>query len=134
MRIKVIVPVKEDLRKDEKEILDVFRSIQEGCIDKNVEYLKTIYTNTACLTHISGKKQSIDEFLYELDNGTLNYFKSELCDNYTITVDGDFCLMAGVLILDAKVYGNSGIWQLKMNRTFRNIDNKWYSDREVYSI
>ena len=37
MRIKVIVPVKEDLRKDEKEILDLFRSIQEGLIDKNVE-------------------------------------------------------------------------------------------------
>lgn len=127
----VIIPnVKLD--DDEREVIDLFAKIQNAMILKDISFLKGIYLPDSSLTHISGKVQSSEMFLSELESGVLNYFKSVLCDGFKVSVDGDLAILEGELDLTAKVYGSSGTWHLDMWRSFKKVDGVWFSLKEVY--
>ncbi|MBQ1644472.1 MAG: nuclear transport factor 2 family protein [Treponema sp.] len=53
------------------------RAAMERYFDKNLIF-----------THMSGKKQTREEFIGEIMDGTLNYFKVDTKD-YSISVNGD---------------------------------------------
>ena len=76
-------------------------------------------------THMSGKIQSKDEFLEEIEDGTLNYYKSET-NNPVIIVDGNVATLKASVTLTAKVYGSSGTWTLNTNARFEKIEGVWY--------
>ena len=108
------------------EILDRFIEFQNALIDKNEHKLNEIILDDYELVHMSGKRQSKKEFIDEVMDGTLNYFKSEII-NPTVLHDGDSSatLIADVT-LTAKVYGAQGKWTLNTVAGFEKIDGVWY--------
>ena len=75
-------------------------------------------------THMSGKKQTREEFIGEIMDGTLNYFKVDTKD-YSIRVDGDTAHMKVTHTLTAKVYGMSDSWTLGGENTYKKRDGIW---------
>lgn len=109
---------------EEKEVYAAYQAINAAMIEKDRTTLERYFDENLTFTHMSGKKQTRDEFIGEIMDGTLNYFKIET-KNYSINVDGDTAQMKVTHTLTAKVYGMSGAWTLTGENTYRKRNGIW---------
>ena len=108
------------------EIINRFIEFQYALIEKNEEKLNEIIGDDYELVHMSGKTQSKSEFIGEVMDGTLNYFKSEIEEPTVLWDDEDNASMIADVTLTAKVYGNEGKWTLNTVASFKKIGEEWY--------
>ncbi len=113
-----------EMTNEQKEVLKTFETMQQAMIDKNLDTLYSIVTEDKTFTHMSGKKQTKEEFFGEIEDGTLNYYKYQI-KNLNIAVDGDHATLNADVTLTAKVYGMSGSWTLGTHQNFIKIDQEW---------
>ena len=110
---------------DKEQIKELYRNYWQYMIAKNVEGLKSIMSKDYCLLHMTGVKQSADEFLSGLKNGTFNYFSAEH-DAIEVNVNGDAASMIGKSRVVAAVYGGGkDSWRLQGDFTLRKINGEW---------
>ena len=110
----------------DNEIIDRFIEFQQALIDKDKIKLNDILTERYELIHMSGKKQSKEEFIGEIMDGTLNYFKSEIIEPTILWDDNERATLIADVTLTAKVYGFNGKWTLDTTVDFEKIDGEWY--------
>ena len=115
----------KELTQEQKEVLNRFVEFQKAMIEKDSEKLNELMLDNYTLTHMSGKTQTKEEYINEIMDGTLNYYKS-IIDNPTITVDDKKAVLKADVTLDAKVYGIKGTWTLHSEQTMEKINEKWY--------
>ena len=124
--MKVSVINKRNLTDIQKEVLERFIAFQEAMIEKDLEKLNEIICDNYTLTHMSGKTQTKQEFIDEIMDGTLNYYRS-MINNPDIRICGENkALFKADVTLEAKVYGMKGTWTLHSQQTMEKINNKWY--------
>lgn len=111
------------------EILDRFIEFQQALIDKDDVKLNEILTDGYELVHMSGKRQTKQEFISEVMDGTLNYYRSEIIEPTVLWDDGEKATLVGDVMLTAKVYGIEGKWTLDTAVDVEKIDGKWYFTR-----
>ena len=115
----------KDMMNTEKEkVLQVFETMQQAMIDKDLDTLRLITSEDKTFTHMSGKKQTREEFFEEIRNGTLNYYRYEINNLQIDIADDTACLRADVT-LTARVYGMSGSWTLDTRQNFRKENGSW---------
>lgn len=107
------------------EIINRFMEFQQALIDKD-EKLNEIIDDNYELVHMSGKRQSKSEFIEEVMDGTLNYFKSEIEEPTILWDDENNASFIGDVTLTAKVYGIEGKWTLNTVVNFIKVDDIWY--------
>ena len=110
----------------DNEIIDRFMEFQQALIDKDESKLNEILTEKYELVHMSGKKQSKEEFIGEIMDGTLNYYKSEIIEPTILWDDNERATLIADVTLTAKVYGINGKWTLDTTVDFEKIDGEWY--------
>lgn len=115
----------KELTQEQKEVLKIFIEFQKAMIEKDSEKLNELMQDNYTLTHMSGKTQTKEEYIDEIMDGTLNYYKS-IIDNPTITIGDDKAVLKADVTLDAKVYGIKGTWTLHSEQTMEKINEKWY--------
>ena len=103
---------------EEKEVYTAYQAINTAMVKKDRTTLERYFDEKLTFTHMSGKKQTREEFIGEILDGTLNYFKVNTKD-YKIQVDGDTARMKVTRTLTAKVYGMSGSWTLGGENTYK---------------
>ena len=108
------------------EILDRFVEFQQALIDKDEAKLDEILTEKYELVHMSGKKQTKQEFISEIMDGTLNYYMSEIIEPTILWDDNERATLVGDVTLTAKVYGVNGKWTFDTRVDFGKIDGEWY--------
>ena len=110
---------------DEDQIKELYRTYWQSMIDKNAQGLREILSDDYYLRHMTGVKQSVDEFLKGLLNGTFNYYSAEH-DEITVHVDGDTAIMTGKSRVLAAVYGGGkNSWRLQGDFTLRKEQDNW---------
>ena len=110
---------------DEEQIKELYRTYWPYMIDKNAQGLREIMADDYYLRHMTGVKQSVDEFLKGLLNGTFNYYSAEH-DEITVRVDGDTATMIGKSRVLAAVYGGGkNSWRLQGDFTLRKEQDNW---------
>ena len=109
---------------EEKEVYSAYEAINKAMIEKDRVAMELYFNKNLTFTHMSGKKQTREEFIGEIMDGTLNYFKVDTKD-YSISVDGDTAHMKVTHILTAKVYGISGIWTMSGENTYKKSGGIW---------
>ena len=110
----------------DREILNRFIEFQQALIDKDGDKLNEIILDDYQLVHMSGKTQSKAEFIAEVMDGTLNYYKSEILDPTFLWDDDENVSMIADVTLTAKVYGINGKWTLNTVASFVKIEGEWY--------
>lgn len=123
--MKVSVINKKNLTPVQEEILQRYMDFQQSMIEKDLEKLNEIICDDYTLTHMSGRTQTKQEFIDEIIDGTLNYYKSTI-DNPIITIYDENAEIKADVTLDAKVYGMKGTWTLNSRQTMKKINDKWY--------
>lgn len=110
---------------EEEKIAELYKDYWDYMIEKNIEGLKNLMTSDYCLFHMTGVRQTADEFLEGLKNGTFNYY-SAVHDEIKVVVDGDSATMIGKSRVVAAVYGGGkGRWRLQGDFTLRKENGNW---------
>lgn len=109
----------------EREVLDCFVEYQQALIDKNEVKLNELMDKNYVLTHMSGKKQTKEEFIGEVMDGTLNYFKSEIHDPNILFDDDENATLISDVTLSARVYGVESKWTINTVMDFKKINGRW---------
>ena len=110
---------------DEEQINELYRTYWNYMIDKNAEGLRDLMAGDYYLRHMTGVKQSVDEFLKGLLNGTFNYYSAEH-DEIIVNINGDTATMIGKSRVLAAVYGGGkNSWRLQGDFTLRKENGNW---------
>lgn len=110
---------------EEAKISELYKDYWDYMIEKNIEGLRSLMSSDYSLYHMTGVRQSADEFLKGLDNGTFNYYSAEH-DDIVVSVDGDEATMIGKSRVVAAVYGGGkGSWRLQGDFTLRKENENW---------
>ena len=109
---------------EEKEVYAAYQAINTAMIEKDRTTMERYFDENLTFTYMSGKKQTREEFIGEIMDGTLNYFKVDTKD-YSINVNGDMAQMKVTHTLTAKVYGISGSWTLGGDNTYKKRSGIW---------
>ena len=124
--MSVSVVNKGNLNDDQEEVLERFIEFQYAMIEKDFEKLNELLEDNYTLTHMSGKTQTKDEYIGEIMDGTLNYYKSIINNPIIMIKEKDKAILKADVTLDAKVYGMKGTWTLHSEQTMEKINEKWY--------
>jgi DNA-binding Lrp family transcriptional regulator len=122
----VSVILDKKLNIHEEEVLERFKEFQEAIIKKDAETLDEIMDDEYILTHMSGKTQTKAEYISEIMDGTLNYYKSTIIHPQISIFEDDYAKIIADVELDAKVYGIKGTWTLNTNISMKKMNNKWF--------
>ena len=111
---------------EEREVLlELYRQYWQFMIEKNADGLRGMMTADYCLYHMTGVKQSVEEFLRGLQDGTFNYYAAEH-DSINVQIHGDTAAMVGKSRVLAAVYGGGKHnWRLRGDFTLRKENGRW---------
>ena len=110
---------------DEKQIQNLYKDYWTGMIQKDEQGLRALMTEDYYLEHMTGVRQSREEFLAGLLAGTFNYYSADH-DAIEVSVNGDSAEMVGRSRVTAAVYGGGKKhWRLQGVFTLRKEDGFW---------
>lgn len=121
------VPVSniKSLSAEELAVLNTYRAVQQAMIDKDRATLERYYSEDQIFTHMTGKRQTREEFISDIENGELNYYTCTI-SNVTVTIDGNNATLSCTAILDAKPYNyGRNDWTFHPTVRFTRINNEW---------
>ena len=108
-----------------KEIKELYASMYRYMIAKDTENLSFLLDNSFVLVHMTGMKQTKQEYLKAIKTGTLNYFSEEL-DNIDVKISGDRAAVIGQSRVNAAVFGGGRhTWRLELDIDFIRKDGRW---------
>ena len=110
---------------EEEQIRALYREYWRCMIAKDAEGLRRLMSADYTLTHMTGLRQSAEDFLEGLQNGTFNYDSADH-DSIVVTVRGDTASMIGKSRVLAAVYGGGKhLWRLRGDFTLRKEQGVW---------
>lgn len=120
---------------DKEQIQSLYVAMYKAMMAKDTLALGKLLSDDSVLVHMTGHKQSKQEYLSEIASGVLNYYSVET-DSLDIVVNGDTAWMIGRSRVNAAVYGGGRhTWRLQMDSQLCKIDGKWlitYSKASTY--
>ncbi len=114
------------MKMDDKErITGKYKKYWQYMIAKDEEGLTSVMAKDFSLLHMTGVKQSAEQFLRGLLNGTFNYYDADH-DSIDVVIHGDRATLCGRSRVVAAVYGGGKkSWRLRGDFTLRKTDGKW---------
>ncbi len=110
---------------DEKKIQELYRDYWRGMIHKDEQRLRNLMAEDYYLEHMTGVRQTREEFLAGLRAGTFNYYSAEH-DAIEVRVNDNLAEMIGKSRVTAAVYGGGKkSWRLQGLFTLKKEDGVW---------
>ena len=75
-------------------------------------------------THMSGMKQTREEYFADIADGSLNYFTIGI-ENPVVKVDGDRATVSFTSVLNANAYGARGTYRMKGTHHYQKQGDAW---------
>lgn len=110
---------------DEKKIQELYRDYWRCMIHKDEHRLRELMDEDYYLEHMTGVRQTREEFLAGLRAGTFNYYSAEH-DAIEVRVNDNLAEMIGKSRVTAAVYGGGKkSWRLQGFFTLKKEDGAW---------
>ena len=117
----------------QQQIENLYRQMCQAMIDKDTATLNRLHADDFVLIHMTGMRQTKQQYINAIADGTLNYYSAEH-DRIEVSVHGDRATLTGRSRVCAAVFGGGRhTWplQLRFDLVFRN--NRWQLSRSVAS-
>ncbi len=114
----------EMLTKEQQEVLYEYARYWEALTEADMETLDEMIADDSTFTHMSGKKQTKEEYLADVENGRLNYIAVEI-QNPVVTINKNIASVSCTTVLTANAYGAKGAWPFTGRRMFTKQDGTW---------
>ena len=111
---------------DDKEILKkLFIDLCEASINKDIKKLKEILAPNYILIHMTGMKQTKEEYINSVQSGELLYFDF-IYESIDINTNSDEAVIIAKTKILASPFGmNKTWWNLKQKILVEKISGKW---------
>ena len=109
----------------DQEIVDRFVEFQQALVEGNMEKLDEILSDDFEFTQVPKKSQNKSEFLAEMDDGTMDFSKSDIMDPTILFDDDNSASMISKVRLTAKVNGRELRWISNTVANFKKTDGIW---------
>ena len=107
----------------------------EASINKDLDKLDEILSDDYVLVHMTGMKQSKEDYIESVKNGELSYFKTKH-ESIEVTINGNEATILGKTKTLASPFGSSkSWWNLRQDLKAKKINGKWiltYSKASSY--
>lgn len=116
----------EDIKADERNLIKkTIRKENQAMIRNDQATLKDLIAADAVMEHITGSKQSRDEWLHQISLGRMKYYSSQEDSLTVILRDSNHATADLKIILDARVYGFRNKWRLESISNLIRKNNQW---------
>ncbi len=112
------------LTDDELSVLYVQARYCQAMTDADVETMREIVSEDMTFTHMSGMKQTREEYFADIADGRLRYFTFGIEDP-VIRVDGDKATVTFTSVLNANAYGARGTYRMKGTHRYELRGGEW---------
>lgn len=110
---------------DKEQIRQAYIKMYDGMISKDERTLREVMDDSFTLVHMTGMRQSKEEFISAVLNGTLNYYSAEH-ENMPVQVKDDTAVITGQSYVAAAVFGgNRSNWHLQQKCSLKKTDEGW---------
>ncbi len=107
----------------------------EASINKDLDKLDEILSDDYVLVHMTGMKQSKEDYIESVKNGELSYFETKH-ESIEVTINGNEATILGKTKTLASPFGSSkSWWNLRQDLKAKKINGKWiltYSKASTY--
>ncbi|MCR5456725.1 MAG: nuclear transport factor 2 family protein [Clostridiales bacterium] len=112
------------LTDDELSVLYVQTRYCQAMTDADIETMRQIVSDDMTFTHMSGLKQTREEYFADIADGRLRYFTIGIEDP-VIRVDGGKATVTFTSVLNANAYGARGTYRMKGTHHYELRGGKW---------
>ncbi|MDP4106907.1 MAG: nuclear transport factor 2 family protein [Bacillota bacterium] len=110
---------------DKQQILEVYQWINDAMVNKDTKTLDDIFTENHKFVHMSGYQQSKQEWLEQIENEKMKYFKT-MPQKTTITINGHTAIFVCDTKIDARIYGIRNTWSMRVKMNFEKRGDDWH--------
>ncbi|RSJ11358.1 hypothetical protein D8824_00985 [Streptococcus intermedius] len=116
---------KTDLSKEDQEaIIARYEELQQALINQNISKLKQLLPDDYIAVHITGRRQTKEEWLKDIENGDMRYFHfTDL--HYSFSQEGNRVQLGIRQRITANIYGSEGTWSIPGTRVFEKRGGEW---------
>ena len=114
---------------DVKLLRDLYERTYAAMIGKDEAALGFLHTDDFVLVHMTGMRQSKQEYITAIIHGTLNYY-SAVTERIDVVIDHDTAAIDGQSRVEAAVFGGGRhTWPLRLRFTARRENGRWRMSR-----
>ena len=96
----------------------------QAMTEADIDTMRQIVSEDMTFTHMSGMKQTREEYFADVADGSLTYYAIGM-ENPVVEVDGDVAKVTYTSVLTANAYGARGTFRMKGTHYYRRIDGEW---------
>ena len=112
------------LNEDELSALYQAARYCQAMTEADVEIMRQIVSEDMTFTHMSGMKQTREEYFADVADGSLTYYAIGM-ENPVVAVDGDMATVTYTSVLTANAYGAQGTFRMKGTHYYQRINGEW---------
>ena len=111
---------------DKDKIIQLYKKMYTAMIAKDEPTLERVHDDSFVLVHMTGMRQSKEQYISAIMDGTLNYFSAEH-EDMLVQINGDTAVLTGKSRVSAAVFGGGRhTWRLQLHFQLMKRDESWY--------
>ncbi len=96
----------------------------QAMTEADLDTMREIVSEDMVFTHMSGRRQTREEYLADVADGSLTYYAIGI-ENPVVTVEGRLARVTYTAVLTANAYGASGTFRIKGTHWYEKRDGAW---------
>ena len=110
---------------DKEQIIGLYKEMYTAMVKKDRAELERVHDDSFVLVHMTGMRQSKQEYINAIMDGTLNYYSAEH-EDMQVEIKGDTALLVGKSRVTAAVFGGGKhTWRLQLRFQLVKKNNDW---------
>ena len=97
----------------------------QAMTDADIDTMRELVPEDMTFTHMSGRRQTREEYFADVENGSLRYFTIGI-DSPVVEVDGYTASVTYTSVLNANAYGARGTYRMTGTHWFEKWQDKWF--------
>ena len=110
---------------DKEQIIQLYNEMYSAMVNKDKAELERVHDDSFVLVHMTGMRQSKQEYINAIMNGTLNYYSAEH-EDMQAEIKGDSAVLVGRSRVTAAMFGGGKhTWQLQLRFQLVKKNGEW---------
>lgn len=118
---------------DEQILSGIYRQINQAMLAKDTTTIDRLTADAFTLTHITGYKQSKDEWLNHIKTDKMQYHKIDE-QSVQVAINGKRADIVGKAKTRATIWGANGTWNLQLHYQAVKTDGAWQVQSAVATL
>ena len=110
---------------DKEQIIQLYREMYTAMVKKDRAGLERVHDDSFVLVHMTGMRQSKQDYINAIMDGTLNYYAASH-EDMQVEVKGDTAVLSGKSRVTAAVFGGGKhTWRLQLRFQLVKKNGEW---------